>query len=117
MLLLLEQLGTVPPVAPPTAYAIVPGPQCLSIALQAISSLRASGVSVLMHAAGRESWGNMKSQFKRADASGARYALIFGDDEVAQGVVACKDLRDPQAAQRTLSLAAVNGWAAELVNA
>ena len=117
LLLLLEELGTVPPAAPPTAYAIVPGPQGLSAALQTLATLRASGVSVVMHAAGRESWGNMKSQFKRADASGARYALIFGDDELAQGVVACKDLRDPQAAQRTLSLAAVSGWAAELGNA
>jgi histidyl-tRNA synthetase len=27
----------------------------------------------------------MKSQFKKADASGARYALIFGADELAAG--------------------------------
>ena len=36
----------------------------------------------------------MKSQFKKADASGARYALIFGDDELARGEVAVKPLRD-----------------------
>jgi len=35
----------------------------------------------------------MKSQFKKADGSGARYALIFGDDELAQGRVAVKHLR------------------------
>ena len=32
----------------------------------------------------------MKAQFKRADASGARYALIFGADELARGEVALK---------------------------
>ena len=35
----------------------------------------------------------MKSQFKKADASGARFALIFGADELAQGMVALKPLR------------------------
>ena len=43
----------------------------------------------------------MKAQFKRADASGARYALIFGDDELARGEVAVKPLRDAAAPQRT----------------
>ena len=56
--------------------------------------------SVLMHAAGAEGWGSMKAQFKRADASGARYALVFGDDELARGEVAVKPLRDAGAAQR-----------------
>ena len=37
--------------------------------------------------------GNFKTQFKRADKSGADYALILGDEEVARGVVAIKDLR------------------------
>ena len=39
----------------------------------------------------------MKSQFKQADASGARFALVFGADELAQGVVAVKPLRDAAA--------------------
>jgi histidyl-tRNA synthetase len=66
-----------------------------------------------MHAGG----GSMKSQFKRADASGARYALIFGEDELSRGQVALKDLRDAQAPQRTLSLDTAAAWAAELLNA
>ena len=37
--------------------------------------------------------GNFKAQFKRADKSGAQFAVILGDDEVARGVVAVKDLR------------------------
>jgi histidyl-tRNA synthetase len=37
--------------------------------------------------------GSFKTQFKRADKSGARYAIVLGDDEVARGVVALKALR------------------------
>ena len=37
--------------------------------------------------------GSFKSQFKRADKSGAQLALVLGDDEAARGVVALKDLR------------------------
>jgi histidyl-tRNA synthetase len=37
--------------------------------------------------------GSFKTQFKRADKSGADYALVLGDDEVAGGVVAVKALR------------------------
>jgi histidyl-tRNA synthetase len=38
--------------------------------------------------------GSFKSQMKRADASGARYAIVIGDDEAARGVVALKPLRE-----------------------
>ena len=68
-----------------------------------------------MHAAGRDGWGSMKAQFKRADASGARFALIFGADELAQGAVALKSLRDAAVPQRTLALAQAGTWAAELL--
>jgi histidyl-tRNA synthetase len=37
--------------------------------------------------------GSFKSQFKRADKSGAQFALVLGDDELSRGVVALKDLR------------------------
>jgi histidyl-tRNA synthetase len=37
--------------------------------------------------------GGLKNQLKRADHSGARYALILGDDEAAQGLVQVKSLR------------------------
>ena len=51
--------------------------------------LRAAGIDVLMHAGG----GSFKSQFSRADASGASLALIIGDDEVARSEVGLKPLR------------------------
>ena len=38
--------------------------------------------------------GSFKSQFKRADRSGARVALILGEDELASGTVGLKWLRE-----------------------
>jgi len=53
----------------------------------------------------------MKSQFKKADASGAAHALVFGQDEWQQGQVLIKSLRDGQGAQRAVSLADWAVWA------
>jgi histidyl-tRNA synthetase len=47
--------------------------------------------------------GGFKAQFRRADHSGARFALILGEDEVRTGAVAIKPLRDPDGQQLTLS--------------
>jgi len=114
---LLQQSGIDAPAAVPDVYAIVPSIDALPAAMQAAEALRAAGVAVLMHAAGKEAWGSMKSQFKKADASGARHALIFGAEELARGEVAVKPLRDAAAAQATRALADVATWAAELRNA
>ncbi len=46
--------------------------------------------------------GGFKAQFRRADHSGARFALILGEDEIAAGAVAIKPLRDAQGGQITL---------------
>jgi histidyl-tRNA synthetase len=81
-----------------------------------LEALRDAGVSVQMHAGG----GSMKAQFRRADASGARHALIFGGDELAAGQVAVKELRAaPGALARQVlrPMADVAAWAAELRDA
>ena len=80
-------------------------------------ALRAAGVAVVMHAAGKDGQGSFKSQFKKADASGARFALVFGGDELAQGMVAVKPLRDAAATQALRPIADVSAWAAQLRNA
>lgn len=113
VLLLLEELGIAPPPNPPRVYAVVPSPAALVPAMTVVETLRAAGIAVMMNAG----FAGMKSQFKRADASGARYALIFGDDEVARGEVALKDLRDAAATQRSLPLAGAAAWAADLATA
>ncbi len=113
MLMLLEETGQILPEPALHAYAIVPSAQNLPQVMVALEALRAAGVSVVMHP-GQSS---MKSQFKKADASGAAYALVFGEDELAQGQVAVKPLRNAGAAQYLRSLASVDDWAAELRNA
>jgi histidyl-tRNA synthetase len=91
---LLEVQGRSRTIPSPDAYAIVSDSSGWPTAMQCLQVLRSAGVSVQMHASTSEGVGSMKSQFKRADSSGARYALIFGPDEIAQGVVTLKSLRD-----------------------
>jgi len=108
-----EQGAQVPPAAA-DAYAIVPDAASMPLVLKTLQALRREGVSAQMHAAGPDGLGSMKSQFKKADASGARFALIFGADEVAKGQVAVKALRDGTGAQAMQPLDDVGAWAAGL---
>ncbi len=114
---LLLQSGLQPPTAAPMVYAVLPTAEALPAAIALIEGLRAAGVSVLMHAAGKDGWGSMKAQFKKADASGARHALIFGAEELARGEVAVKALREAAAAQRNHPLADADALARHLLNA
>lgn len=114
VLALLEEQGAVLPDAMPHAYAIVPEAQSLPHVLKYLRQLRALGLNVQMHAGSGEGVGSMKSQFKKADSSGAQYALIFGADEMLQNAVSVKSLRDGGGAQRTESLAKLDEWAHSL---
>jgi len=96
------------------AYAIVTDASALPVVLSTLQTLRAVGVSVQMHTSADNSMGSMKSQFKKADGSGARFALVFGPDEIAAGQVTIKPLRDAAASQQTRSLADISIWAAAL---
>ena len=53
--------------------------------------------------------GSFKAQFKRADRSAARWALVLGDDELEQGTITVKDLRG-NAEQLTLNLNQAAEW-------
>jgi histidyl-tRNA synthetase len=119
--LLKEQGVSIPPILP-DAYAIVTELDVVPVAMTCLQALRAAGVRVQMHAApyvathglAGESMGSMKSQFKRADASGARFALIFGPDELARQEVTVKSLRDASAQQTAYPLTQVADWARHL---
>ena len=111
---LLKEKNRLPEVAAPDAYAIVPDAAALPQALQTLQQLRGAGVKVQMHATATGELGSFKSQFKKADGSGARYALVFGADELAAGQVAVKHLRDAAVAQSTEPLADVAAWAKRL---
>ena len=114
VLALLEEQGVQLPDATPDAYAIVPDASNLPLVLNYLRQLRALGVNVQMHAGSGEGVGSMKSQFKKADTSGAAFALIFGADELVQNTVSVKPLREVGGAQRTESLANLGTWAHSL---
>lgn len=110
LLLLMEAVGSGPTPQWPDVYAVVPTAQALPQAMALLESLRTQGLTATLNPAGKDGPASMKSQFKRADASGARYALVFGPDELARGEVTVKNLRDAQAAQRCLPLHDVAAW-------
>lgn len=116
LLLLLEEVGVAPPTTVPDAYAMVFAGAPVPLVLTTIESLRAKGVAVVLHPSGKDGPASPKSQFKKADASGARFALIFGPDEVAQGQVAVKPLRDG-GDQVLRELSQAGEWAASLLAA
>jgi histidyl-tRNA synthetase len=73
----------------PDAYVVHAGEAAAPVARRVAEALRDAGHAVVVHAGG----GSFKSQMKKADASGARYALIVGDEEAASGTVAVKPMR------------------------
>ena len=111
---LIKQQGEVQAAPAPDAYAIVPDATALARAMQTVQLLRSAGISVQMHAGLTPGVDSMKAQFKKADASGAAHALIFGADELADNAVTVKALRAGGAAQRRESLADVASWAPTL---
>ena len=68
----------------------------MSPAFRAAEALRSAGFDVILHCGE----GGFKAQMKRADACGAQYAVIIGDDEAAAGDVSLKALREDQPQQR-----------------
>ena len=102
LLALLLDAGVVPPADAPDVYLVNVGEAAGRFALQAGEALRDAGLAVVLHGGG----GSFKSQMKKADASGARYAMIIGDDEAAAGEVSMKPLRGEGEQQRVALAAA-----------
>jgi histidyl-tRNA synthetase len=102
LLALMEAQGSLPNVQAPDLYIVHSGEQAQRFALTAAEQLRDAGLQLVLHCGG----GSFKSQMKKADASGARFAIIIGDDEVNAGVVSLKSLR-AQAEQISVPIAQV----------
>jgi histidyl-tRNA synthetase len=92
LLALIAGANTVQAGTAPDVYLVHSGEQAVGFAWKVAEALRGQGVSVVFHCGG----GSFKSQMKRADASGARFAVIVGDDEAARNLVALKPLREPK---------------------
>ncbi|QEA13987.1 histidine--tRNA ligase [Comamonas flocculans] len=91
---LLKEQQRAPATVAPHAYAVVPDAAALPTAMACLQRLRGLGIAVQMHAGGAQGLGSMKAQFKKADASGARFALVFGADELQAGMLTVKPLRE-----------------------
>ena len=104
---LLEDLALAQPAKMPHAYFIAMGaaPEQACLALAERLRDEVPGIRLQTNAGG----GSFKAQFKRADRSGARYALVLGEDELARGQIAVKDLRG-QAEQAVHELGQLSGW-------
>ena len=85
--LLMQEYGVVAEFKP-DAYMVNVGQDTALAAVKIAEKLRDEGLSIIVHAGG----GSFKSQMKRADRSGARYALILGDDELRSNVIAVKPM-------------------------
>lgn len=92
ILALMIEEGFAPAPRPPQAYLIALGDEGLREAIRCSERLRRAlpGLSLTFH--GEPA--SLKAQFKKADLSGAKIALIIGDDEASTGRVSIKYLRD-----------------------
>ena len=97
----IERLGMmidVPAAASPDAVLVPLGDQAEQAASGIIAGLRREGLACEMAFKG-----NMKKRMARADASGARFAIILGEDELGRGEVSLKRLRTGE--QRAVAIA------------
>ena len=88
---LMAQAGAVPAPAAADVFVVVNGERAAAYGLQLVEQLRDAlpGRRFELNLGG----GNFKTQFRRADRSGAVLAVILGDDELARGMAALKPLR------------------------
>ncbi len=103
LVLVVEQARGDLPIKPSAdVYVCMSSESLLSRAIGLGAQVRAqkADLKVRVHMGG----GNLKKQFKKADISGARWALLIGEEELERDMVSLKDLRDSQAGQTMLKL-------------
>lgn len=74
-------------------YVVHQGDEAQLQAFVVAERLRDAGLDVVLHCASSNGGGSFKAQMKRADASGAGFAVIIGEDEVAKSVASVKNMR------------------------
>ena len=107
---LMKDSGSASGALKPDAYMLHQGEGAQGYAFALADALRTAGHSVVLHAGG----GSFKSQMKKADASGARLALIAGEDEVRAQEISVKALRKNESQQRISRQGLLEGFAAIL---
>ena len=89
LLLLVKAHGVLKADNSPDIYAMYQGENALPLLTKAVQSLRNAGFSVLTHGIDQK----LATQFKKADASGAKFALIVAENEVLSGSLTVKNLQ------------------------
>jgi len=89
LLALLVDSAAAVPEAVADAYIVRQGDTATAWAEKVAEQMRDAGLAVILHCGG----GSFKSQMKKADGSGARFAVIIGDDEAQAGLLSVKSLR------------------------
>jgi histidyl-tRNA synthetase len=100
LIALITDAGGAPATPAPDVYVVHQGDEAARLAFRVAEGLRDQGISALLHCGG----GSFKSQMKKADSSGATFAVIIGDDEAATGEAQLKPLREEGAAQLKLKV-------------
>ncbi|MGB4674390.1 MAG: histidine--tRNA ligase [Azovibrio sp.] len=98
LIALIRESGGEPAPRGTDVYVVHQGEAATRLAFRVAEGLRDNAVEVILHCGG----GSFKSQMKKADASGALFAVIIGDDEAKTGEVQLKALRDEGVAQQRL---------------
>ncbi len=100
LIALIKDAGGEPAAPAPDVYMVHQGEAASRLAFRVAEGLRDQGIAVLLHCGG----GSFKSQMKKADGSGATFAVIIGDDEAATGEAQLKPLREEGGAQLKLKV-------------
>ena len=95
IVMLLEKQGLAVPPQRPQVYLVLVGERSAAAGLQLAEQLRDARPDLRLQV--NLGGGNFKTQFKRADKSGAEWALVLGESELERGVVAIKALRQERA--------------------
>ena len=97
---LIRESGGEPAAPAPDVYLVHQGDDASRLAFRVAEGLRDQGIDVLLHCGG----GSFKSQMKKADASGATFAVIIGDDEAVAGEAQLKPLREGSGEQKKMKV-------------
>lgn len=96
--------------AAPDLYLILVGEHASATGIVLAEKLRTELPKLKLHV--NAGGGSIKAQMKRADKSGAAYALILGEQELAAGTIGCKPMQDPAAEQVSLKLTELSQYLA-----
>jgi histidyl-tRNA synthetase len=112
LIALIRESGGEPALQGVDVYLVHQGVAASRLAPRVAEGLRDQGIDVLFHCGG----GSFKSQMKKADASGATFAVIIGDDEAEAGEVTLKHLREENTQSGAQKRVSVDKVADEIMN-